>query len=122
MKNSITLTQETIEKLTKLYNEIDEENNKSCNESDIDKVTFNQYEILDTIKDLILPKKKTIDCPTVILKLHLYTMDDEDNYIPMEGEDLEDAISSIRSKDDVSGFSITEIDVTTEKLDVTNWD
>lgn len=122
MKNSITLTQETIEKLTKLYSEIDEENNKSCNECDIDKVTLNQYEILDTIKDLILPKKKTFDCPTVILKLHLYTLDDEDNYIPMEGEDLENAISEIRSKDDVSGFAITNIEVTTEELDVTNWD
>lgn len=53
MKNQITLTKETIEELRTLYNQIDEESNKSCMECDIDKVTFNQYKILDTIKELI---------------------------------------------------------------------
>lgn len=128
MKNNITLTNDTINELKKLFNEIDEETNKPCMKCNIDTVTFNQYKILDTIKDLLFKEdkvddtRKVIDCPTVILKLHLYDMDEDDNYIPMEGESLEESINDIRKSDDVAGFTITDFEVTTEKLDVTDWD
>lgn len=53
MNKQITLTNETINELKKLYNEIDVELDKPVKDCNIDTVTFNQYKILDTIKKLI---------------------------------------------------------------------
>lgn len=53
MKNTITLTKETLDTLRRLYNEIDEEMNKPCVDCNIDTVTENQIQIYDTIKKLI---------------------------------------------------------------------
>ena len=120
MKNQITLTNETINELRTLLNNIDGERNKSCNDYNLDLVTESEFRILDLVREIVFPKK-TIQCPTVTLKLHLYTMDEDDNYVPMEGEDLDYAIESLKSADDVMGYSITDISVDTEELDITNW-
>lgn len=53
MNKQITLTNETINELKKLYNEIEIESNKNCNDCNIDVITFNQYKILDIVKELI---------------------------------------------------------------------
>ena len=122
MNNQITLTNETITTLRTLFNNIEGERGKSCNDYNLDLVTESQYRIFDIVKEVVFGKpKKTIECPTVTLKLHLYTMDEDDNYVPMEGEDLEEAIDCIKSADDVMGYSITDISVNTEELDITNW-
>lgn len=122
MKNQITLTNETITTLRTLFNNIEGERGKSCNDYNLDLVCESEMMILDIVKELVKDSKKTIQCPTVTLKLHLYTMDEDDNYVPMEGEDLEEAIDIIKSADDVMGYSITDISVDTEELDITNWD
>lgn len=122
MKN-ITLTNETLETLRTLINEIENEESKEDYENmDIDVVTFNQYKIIDIVRELVKETKKTIQVPTVTLKLHLYTTDEDDNYVPMNDEDAEEAIKYITSADDVMGYSITDFEVTTEELDVTDWD
>ena len=123
MKNPITLTPEIINELRTLFNNIDGESGKSCNDYNMDLVTESQFRILDLVKEIVFEKnRKKIQCPTVTLKLHLYTTNEDDEYIPMEGEDLEEAIDYIKSADDVAGFSITDFSVTTEELDVTDWD
>lgn len=124
MKNQITLNEELTNHLRTLFNQIDEENKKPCMESNIDTITFNQYEILDTIQKLIFqePPKKTIQCPTVTLKIHLYDIDENDNYVPMSREDAEDAIIDISHKNDVAGFSITDMTITTEEFEVPYYD
>ena len=74
---------------------------------------------LDEIKETP-ENKKTIEVPTVTLKLHLYTTDEDDNYIPMSNEDAEEAVEYITSADDVAGYSITDYEVTTEELEIPN--
>lgn len=106
-----TLTNETINELKKLFNEIDTESNKNCNDINIDTITFNQYKILDTIKELVFSEPKI---PTVNLKVKLYEYDDDDNMVPLEGERLEETISEITSVDEIRGFCVTDYEVTYE--------
>ena len=120
MKNQITLTNETINELRTLLNNIDGESNKSCNDYNMDLVTESEFRILDLVREIVFPKK-TIECTTVTLKLHLYTMDEDDNYVPMVGEELEEVVDMIKSADNVMGYSITDMSVDTEELDITNW-
>ena len=53
MKNQITLTNETIEELKTLYNNIDRERGKSCDDYDLDLVTESQFKILDIVKNIV---------------------------------------------------------------------
>lgn len=53
MKNTITLNNETIEELKTLYNNIDGESGKSCNDYNLDLVTESQFRILDIVKDIV---------------------------------------------------------------------
>lgn len=53
MKNQITLTNETIEELKTLYNNIDGERDKSVNDYNLDLVTESQFRILDIVKEIV---------------------------------------------------------------------
>lgn len=53
MKNTITLTNETIEELKTLYNNIDGERDKSVNDYNLDLVTESQFRILDIVKEIV---------------------------------------------------------------------
>ena len=110
MNKQITLTNETINELKKLYNEIDIESNKNCNDCNIDIITENQFKILDTIKELIFNTETKI--PTVTLEIPLYEYDDDDNMVPLEGERLEETISEITSVSEVRGFAVGNYKVT----------
>ena len=61
MNKTITLNQETIERFKKLYIEIDRELNKPCNECNVDIVTENQYEILNTFQEILFEEDREYD-------------------------------------------------------------
>lgn len=117
MKNNLTLNNETIEKLRRLVNEINVEESKD-DECDVDVVTFNMYEIVEVLNKVLNepnePNEPTF--PTVVLKLHLYDVDENENPIHMDDDVVTECIADILSSDGVHGYTITDYEVVEETL------
>lgn len=52
--------------------------------------------------------------PVVVIKVPLYDYDDDDQMVPLEGETLEAVVESIKTADDVRGWSIGSIELVEE--------
>ncbi len=116
MKNQITLNEEAIKTLRSLIGEIDanEGNEEEC---DADVVVENLYKVCDIVREAIANDEEAKPTfPTVILKLHLYDLDENENPIPMNDDDVCDCVANIISSDDVNGYTITDYEVIEDTL------
>ena len=68
------------------------------------------------INTLLEQQKVKIKVPTITIKIPLYDYDQDDNIVGFNEEDVADVMDTIRAREDICGYTMTDITVTDEEM------